>query len=104
MKYTKEQRLEIAEAFRDAQKRIQSRHNTYICFALRDCCAKAKKEATGVVRSKMNVNDETFSLEGWLLKHSIAKHSWIYGTEEAREQMRLYRLRWLDALIEEFGK
>jgi hypothetical protein len=84
----------IADAFREARKRIKSRQNTYICFALSDTGHPYAVSASRIVQTRMSGH---FTLEGWLLGngHIPNKHM-------ARKHMREYRLRWLDELITEF--
>lgn len=101
MKYTKEQRLAIANAFRKAKRNL-SRH-TYICWALEAQKGEGAIIAKREVLSRLNAPYESYSLEKWLMDMGIRQYSIIQDMHE-HKQLRLYRLRWLDALIEEFSK
>lgn len=98
MKYTKQQRMEIAEAFRAARKIVDSGAEDFICVALQVSDARYSSEARHIISSRIHPYD---TLNTWLMKNHrpSRRHSRMNGA-----QMRLYRLRWLDALIKEFSE
>lgn len=99
MNYTKQQRMEIAAAFRDAKVLIESGIQTYICCALQNVVANDGLLAKNVIRQRLG--NDYHTLNSWL--RDVAGVSWRL-TEHSDRQMRLYRLRWLDALIKEFSE
>lgn len=84
---------QIADAFRAARKRIALGKNRYICIALDDSCHLARRAAQRIVMRRLR-GDSTVS-------------QWLYGRgfitcQRMDRELCEYRLRWLDALIEEF--
>lgn len=105
-KVTKKQ---LAKAFREARPYIEDHSDSYICCAIAEVWAagkiskKVSYAATNLIAERMN---QKVFLESWLYQNSPEFQDWydLADREEQFKQMRLYRLRWLDALIEEFGK
>ena len=98
MNYTKQQRMEIAEAFRAARKIVDSGAEDFICCALQISDARYSIEARHIISSRIKPYG---TLNDWLKRNYEPSES---HSHKNGRQMRLYRLRWLDALIEEFSK
>jgi len=100
---------QIAHAFREARPYVEDRRQKYICAAVNDA-ASAGKISVGVSDAATDIISDRMShklfLESWLYANSRSFAEWEdrADRDEQFEQMRLYRLRWLDALIEEFDK
>ena len=100
---------QIARAFREARVYIENSQQTYICssiYALGQT-GKISTDVSAAARDIISVRmDQMKYLEGWLYANSESFKAWYQRTNfsDLRNQMRLYRLRWLDALIEEFDK
>jgi len=86
---------QIAGAFRAARARIKRRKNNFICIALLDSGHPLRSSAINIVQTRMA---GAFTLSKWLVVHKVAPR--IDDLDDAL--MREYRLRWLDALIQEF--
>jgi hypothetical protein len=101
---------QIAVAFRAARKRIKSGYEDYICLALdgAELCGEIDSltylQAKRIIEDRMQLPPH-YSLEHWLSKN-VPEYSQFLSTEPSidrrNEQRKKYRLRWLDALIEEF--
>lgn len=100
MKYTKQERKQIASAFRDARELIASDDERYICYALGGVCLEGAEEALQIVQERLD-QPKNFTLTDWLHRVHGIDTSFV---DDYEEQMRLYRLRWLDALIKEFSE
>lgn len=100
MKYTKQQRKQIAAAFREARKVIASDDERYICYALGEICLDGAENAIQVVQERLD-QPKMLTLADWLLRVHGIDAGFV---DDYAEQMRLYRLRWLDALIKEFSE
>lgn len=83
---------QIANAFRVARKRLLDGRNPFICIALYGAGAGAD-EARYVIENRMQSDGRTHALEDWLKGR---------GIDVDIDEMLDYRIRWLDALIEEF--
>ena len=86
----------IAEAFRRARAQIRSGRQEFICNALYVSKAPGREAAQRVVMRRIKAGGLCWgsTLDTWVRVY--------VGVEPTLEQMRAYRLRWLDALIEEF--
>lgn len=93
---TKTERQQIAEAFRAARARIKAGQNSAICLALQDSGHEARNAARRVVQRRIGKRLYVYQ---WLIDVAKVPHDLI-----TYENLRAYRLRWLDALIEEFSK
>ena len=99
-------RTEIADAFRVARQSIANNPTGFICNALPfrteagEAAERIIHERMGYVeRGPSGYSEGPFTLQAWLRLHG----HWL-GTEPVPSQiMQAYRLRWLDALIEEFS-
>jgi hypothetical protein len=94
--------MKTSQAFKKIRWRIAARQETYICVAAAAICGgPAEKRAAGrakdVVVKRMGPTYEGYSLTLWL-----HKQAGIPSGRLTPAAMRAYRLRWLDALIEEF--
>lgn len=114
MKYTPEQRAQIAESFRLARNEIARGLQYYICHALRfrRDARPGDVPALRIIQRRMGVGNngyvrsrtqgtltgKAYALSEWLVDHHIVPR---YPGSRA---MRRYRLRWLDALIKEFSE
>lgn len=87
-------RQSIANAFKEAKKRISSGENFFICTALRD--SRAGHRARKIIRQRMGY------VEGDTLECWLSKHHWDWYLILHAKKMRAYRLAWLDILIQEF--
>lgn len=84
---------QIANAFRRAKVRMIDRRETYICHAL-------YKAGRGAEVARIEVNWRLGghpTVRSWLLGNGISSES-----EMTFDALMEYRLRWLDAIIEEF--
>ena len=104
---------QIANAFRKARVYIENSTQRYICYALNTAYCRneitflTRNKTLGIIDSKIGVkSSETMSHDSRLIANHPGFTKWYNSNcNEFREaQMRLYRLRWLDALIEEFDK
>jgi len=101
---------QIARAFRYARKRINSGNGTYICLALEDAegCNEIDYatflQARNIILGRMQLPPH-HPIEEWL-RINVPEYVEFLNTErdfaKRYEQTKKYRLRWLDALIEEF--
>ena len=104
MKYTREQKQRMAEAFRKAAAVLTLEntpgHNTrriYICLALDE----AESDYHTVERCRKLIRqrlDQYFTLDTWLMEEAKIPH-----TELTFEAVQQHRLAWLKLLIEEFS-
>lgn len=106
MRYSRKQRREIANAFRDAYQEIEQYDEVYICHALTNSAAihiietRMGKTQGGWVRRPCGERKRAmlYSLDDWLYDRGFSRRKLDSGN------MREYRLRWLDALIKEFSE
>lgn len=96
--YTKEERLQIAQAFRAAKERLWDGRgqwpdgmNSSICFAIVESGHPSKQGACAIVDERL---DGQPYLGTWLRAQGI--------TDFTRQQLQAHRHAWLDQLIEEF--
>ena len=89
---------QIADAFRVARFLIETEYHKFICFALPNTVTG------GAARSVIETRIGSSAALGHWVRVNIpgALDDWENNPQFFTEQMRLYRLRWLDALIEEF--
>ena len=103
-------RTQIADAFRIARQSIANNPTGFICnsLPLTTEAGKAGKAAERIIHERMGYiergpsggSEGPFTLQSWLRLHG----HW-QGIEPVPSRiMQAYRLRWLDALIEEFSK
>jgi len=88
-------RKDIANAFRAARKRIESKNNYHICIALEDSRHFARREAKRIIERRLG---RYVSVTHWIDSKGLITET------TSSSDMRDYRLRWLDALIQEFDK
>lgn len=99
---TRAQRTVIAKAFTEARRHIDNCEEGFICNALfiaylrRSIDSWAQSTAREIIRTRMGGED---TLECWLQECAN-----VPTNQLTNENMRAYRLRWLDALIKEFSK
>lgn len=96
-------RREIANAFKQARKAVAAEpEGDFICIILQHYIkTPGAMAARGIIQIRMGEPESIWcgaALEEWLQK----KHGISYKLMTP-EQMKAYRLRWLDALIVEFG-
>lgn len=98
MKYTAKQRKDIADAFAQARKRIESGTYPNICSALTSVAnpRRAAWDARRLIHERMGGHSMD-SLEAWL-------HIQWGVPYPGPVKMKAYRLAWLDSLIEEFSR
>lgn len=98
--------LNHAEAFREARKYVVDGSQRYICFSL-----VAASDAEIISYDKSSAAQTLIGnrlgshcyLEDFLVAKVPSLTYDYLRSDEGREQMQLYRLRWLDALIAEFS-
>jgi hypothetical protein len=93
---TKTERQQIAAAFRAARRVFVRRGARPICSALQDSRHEARNAARRVVQGRIG---ERLYVHEWLVEVAKVPREFI-----TYENVRAYRLRWLDSLIEEFSK
>lgn len=95
MALTREQKDQCVRALRAARERIEHNNNHLVCYALED----SREDKEGLVRKEIHRRLGTHDfVNDWLYKeHGIP---WALFTDE---NMRIYRLRWIDSLIEEYS-
>lgn len=95
-------RAEIANAFRIAREGIASHEDTYICNALPG--TDAGEQAKSIIHERMGpVPADVGCRSGYAVWHWLDAQGVDMDAFDDHA-MRQYRLRWLDALIEEFSK
>jgi len=99
---------QIAAAFRRARVLIEDRREYFICCAIAGSVEKgtqtAHNKAESIIATRLGGRFKTAEYWLWNNHSGYAKWSESVSADERCNQMRLYRLRWLDALIEEFEK
>ena len=89
---------------------VQSESDTegrtrYICFALKQAVDGLPEQAIAnkdeIVKHIMNCLHPTATVTYWLMQNNYV---WIIPDELEREQIQLYRKRWMLHLIEEYKK
>jgi hypothetical protein len=108
--FTKEQRQQIAEAFKAAKDFLwdglggnRARRERYICYALAEAaCAKrveqfSRLRAAGVINHRLG---QHAYLEGWLQHYARIPLAEINSD---LPRLQATRPAWLDSLIEEFS-
>lgn len=96
----------LVKAFAAAKTRIENNLSYYICYALEDevYFEHLSREAADEARTIISNRLEPFSiLEDWVKAHVFSITHEYTKTEDWCKEMRLYRVRWLDSLIEEFN-
>lgn len=97
--------MKISQIFTRAHSKIKSTKEIYICAAINHDYAAPRYDRSraldviyeriqGTPRPSGSIGD---SVTQWLLDNTSAKRD-----DMTRDQMRLYRMRWLNALIKEF--
>lgn len=99
--------LKLVRAFKAAKKYIEIEKTHYICRALENAQSYLEISPKEAIKAKQLIEerlDGERSCEWWLL-HNVSKFEYNYYVynSDGENQMRLYRLRWLDALIAEFS-
>lgn len=96
--YTKEERLQIAQAFRAAKELLWDGRgqwpdgtDLFICFAIVGSGHPSEQDACAIVHERL---DGQPALGTWLMAQGI--------TDFTRQQLQAHRHAWLDQLIEEF--
>lgn len=81
------------------------RKTRYICFALKQAVDGLPEQAIAnkdeIVKHIMNCLHPTATVTGWLTLNNYVR---FYPDEFDREQIQLYRKRWMLHLIEEYKK
>lgn len=115
----KKSKQKFAQAFRLARTQIEQRKTSYICNAIDATCYRDSSQtylAKRLIQSRIHPYQ---TLEAWVY-HEVANSgleliskrrkihpksfiSAICVTSEWQEQMRMFRIRWLDELIAEFS-
>jgi len=98
---------EIAEAFRAARSYIEGSKESYICLALTaarhagQITIPQSLAARAIIENRLG--DRSY-VTTWLFDKVPGFRDWYEKSLviERIKELRLYRLRWLDALIEEF--
>ena len=99
MNYTKEERTNIANAFKAAHLYLKDKHGdgktNYICNALQDSGIDYCMTAQHIVRSRIAPHSTVLN---WLDEQvgGVAEHS-------GHPKVQAHRHAWLDMLIEEFS-
>lgn len=103
---------QLARAFRIAKTYVAG-DQQYICHALLfkvvdDLPERQCKAAQSLIESRLKVPFvalfETNSCEKWLSRNIPGlTYSYLAYTDKGRLEVKAYRLRWLDSLIEEFS-
>lgn len=104
--------LKTSEVFKLVRARISLKLDRFICCALESSVhlnPTDSERVKDIIHSRMQMSKYRKTemglygtLESWLyLYHNIGLGS-NFSSDQKQEQMRLYRLRWLDSLILEF--
>jgi len=90
--------MKTSTAFRIARAGIAAEQFSFICVALQysQGSFRARARAMKIIQTRMG---GSLSLEWWLYEQGVVS---AYPGTIRKGQMQAYRLRWLDALIEEF--
>lgn len=109
-KYTKEQRAQIAEAFRVTRDNL-GRRTRYICITLQDYKPPGWDLARGIIEQRLGNH---VSVRSWLDGNSGRCPGWPSvdddvpnraAVHEIRSRLaNKYRILWLNSLIKEFSK
>lgn len=98
---------ELVKIFKAARQIIANRERNCICYALglagpsSDAGGAIACDAKDIILDRLT--PEIF-VEGWLAQFVPGlTMGYLHDTPEGREKCREYRLRWLDALIQEFS-
>lgn len=97
----------LVKAFKEAKILIQSDDESFICSALTIAHCDSEISHT-TLRNAHNVIRERIGSIYWSLEHWVVRNvpnitnAYLYSNKGA-VQMKIYRLRWLDALIKEFS-
>ena len=104
----KTDRANIAQAFKEAKEYLQQRGRGFICITLLDIAHGA--EAKKVIEERLGGHS---TLEEWVVANlpqkewaGLLKHDagGVYsGGKFGDDQMNLFRIRWLDSLVQEFS-
>ena len=97
-------------AFQLAREEIRTGREEYICFALRDLYYQSKIGAAAyfcAVRIiTKRLGDCDITVRTWLYRNVPEFQSWVDNVNNKNtviRELRDYRLRWLDSLIEKFS-
>lgn len=85
-------RRKVAHAFKRAKVKV--RQHTFICLALERQDTEGAEMAKAIIQQRLGRSH--YSLDAWVHQHIDA--------EACGSQVHQFRLRWLDALIEEFSR
>ena len=104
----KKDRNNIAQAFKEAKEHLQQHGRGFICITL--SCINHGAEATKVIEERLGGHS---TLEGWVVANlpqkewaGVLKNSNAGVYREGKfgdDQMNLFRIRWLDSLVQEFS-
>ena len=98
--------LKIAEAFKKARQGISSDEYDFICHALDGITYRPSRktcdEARRIIAERMGCRPDKLcpTLESWVWGNIMDGE---YSRWPTPEEMKFYRLRWLDSLIAEFS-
>lgn len=107
-KFTKNERLAIASAFKIAKNIIKNHKRQYICYAL-DCMLEDKRISKSQCNNMKDIIDNrlgefNYTCEDFIWKVTGLDMSYLIYNPVGMMEMRVYRQRWLDNLIVEFSK
>lgn len=95
MKYSRDQRRQIARAFDFARVQLKNGKSAYICLALEKLPRYERHGAVRVVRDRLKGH---YTLGSWLVAQGIP---WDEVYDDLARQ-RAHRVAWLEKLIDEF--
>lgn len=96
----------LVKAFTAARKFIKSNKEVFICLAICEayCCNQITETQSNSARDLIQERLGWFVCECWIIRNVPGLTSaYLFHTDEGKQQMKDYRLRWLDALIKEFS-
>lgn len=93
------------KALKLARKRIEQRKSSYICYALNHAPRYLEDAADQVRTEIMQRLTPHATVQNWIIKNvPEASDLWINSEgNEWHNQCRKYRIRWINALILEYG-
>lgn len=96
---------EKVEALRFARKRIEEGSDYYICYALDEVSSRLRSASVELRIEIMRRLGNSTTVGQWLCSNVPDAYKFCSSWSERRwsTQCRLYRLRWIDALIAEYS-
>lgn len=98
---------ELVKAFKAAKPYLKNDLEEFICYSLYQAFSDKKityqqrDKAIEIIHDRLGNVSNCVSWLRWNIEDF--DHRWAEDTFEGCEEMRAYRLRWLDSLIEEFS-